>query len=194
MALEISMSNFKVIIVPGDGPVPLDTKASTSRVTAKFMSRIYITNTRLKLLLSTHWGRDRMAAILQKTFWSEFCWMFKISLKSAFKIPNYDFTALFQIMAWRRPGDKSLSEPMTIRLPPHICVTLPQWVNAKLDSLSFTLISITPLVLKYPIDFSFTHLVRLQRAQFCWCSGLIRTFLGHYFRKWWARLAYWVAL
>ena len=37
--------------------------------------------------------------------------------------------ALIQIMAWRRPGDKPLSEPMMVRLPTHICVTRPQWVN-----------------------------------------------------------------
>ena len=32
-------------------------------------------------------------------------------------------------MAWRRPGDKLLSEPMMVRLPMHTCVTRPQWVN-----------------------------------------------------------------
>ena len=31
-------------------------------------------------------------------------------------------------MAWRRPGDKPLSEPMMVRLLTHICVTRPQWV------------------------------------------------------------------
>ena len=39
--------------------------------------------------------------------------------------------ALVQIMAWRRPGDKPLSEPMLDSLPTHICVTRPQWVNGK---------------------------------------------------------------
>ena len=34
-------------------------------------------------------------------------------------------------MAWRRPGDKPLSEPLTISLPTHICVTRPQWVKTK---------------------------------------------------------------
>ena len=33
-------------------------------------------------------------------------------------------------MAWRRSGDKPLSEPMMVRLPMHICITRPQWVNA----------------------------------------------------------------
>ena len=32
-------------------------------------------------------------------------------------------------MAWRRPGDKSLSEPMMESLLTHICVTRPQWVD-----------------------------------------------------------------
>ena len=31
--------------------------------------------------------------------------------------------ALVQIMAWRRPGDKLLSEPMLIQSPTHICGT-----------------------------------------------------------------------
>ena len=38
--------------------------------------------------------------------------------------------ALVQIMAWRRQGDKPLSEPMMVTLPTHICVTRPQWVNS----------------------------------------------------------------
>ena len=32
-------------------------------------------------------------------------------------------------MAWRRPGDKPLSEPMMVSLLTHICVTRPQWVK-----------------------------------------------------------------
>ena len=51
------------------------------------------------------------------------------------KGPIDNIQALVQIMAWRRPGDKPLSEPMLIILLTHICVTQPQWVNihAKLD-------------------------------------------------------------
>ena len=37
---------------------------------------------------------------------------------------------MVQIMAWRRPGDKPLSEPMMVSLPTHICVARPQWVNS----------------------------------------------------------------
>ena len=32
-------------------------------------------------------------------------------------------------MAWRRPGDKPLSELMMVSLPTHECVTRPQWVK-----------------------------------------------------------------
>ena len=32
-------------------------------------------------------------------------------------------------MAWRRPGNKPLSESMIVRLPTHKCVTRPQWVK-----------------------------------------------------------------
>ena len=37
-----------------------------------------------------------------------------------------NIAALVQIMAWRRPGDKSLSEPMVASLLTHVCVTRPQ--------------------------------------------------------------------
>ena len=36
---------------------------------------------------------------------------------------------MVQIMAWRRPGDKPLSEPMMFSFPTHICVARPQWVK-----------------------------------------------------------------
>ena len=56
----------------------------------------------------------------------------KISLKFVPKGPiNYN-PALVQIMAWRRSGDRPLSEPMKVSLLTHICVTRPQWVNREL--------------------------------------------------------------
>ena len=53
----------------------------------------------------------------------------KISLKFVPKGPINNTPALVQIMAWRRPGDRPLSEPMMVSLPTHICVTRPQWVK-----------------------------------------------------------------
>ena len=40
-----------------------------------------------------------------------------------------DIPALVHIIAWCRPGDKPLSEPMRVSLPTHICVTRFQWVK-----------------------------------------------------------------
>ena len=50
----------------------------------------------------------------------------KISLKFVPKGPINNNPALVQIMAWRRSGDKPLSEPMMVSLLTHICVTRPQ--------------------------------------------------------------------
>ena len=54
---------------------------------------------------------------------------FKISLKCVPLGPINSIPALVQMMAWRRPGDKPLSELMIVSLPTHICVTRPQWVK-----------------------------------------------------------------
>ena len=54
----------------------------------------------------------------------------RISLKLVPKVRINNIPALVQIMAWRRPGDKPLSEPMMVSLLTHICVTRPQWVNS----------------------------------------------------------------
>ena len=53
-----------------------------------------------------------------------------ISLKFVPRGPINNIPTLVQVMAWRRPGDKPLSEPMMVRLLTHICVTRPQWVNS----------------------------------------------------------------
>ena len=52
-----------------------------------------------------------------------------ISLKFVPKGLINNIPALVKIMAWRRSGDKPLSEPMMVNLLTHICVTWPQWVN-----------------------------------------------------------------
>ena len=64
-------------------------------------------------------------------FFNENVWiLIKISLKFVPKGPINDIPALVQIMAWRRSGNKPLSEPMLFSLPTHICVTRPQWIKA----------------------------------------------------------------
>ena len=53
----------------------------------------------------------------------------EFSLKFVPKRPINNIPSLVQIMAWRRPGDKPLSEPMMVSLLAHICVTRPQWAK-----------------------------------------------------------------
>ena len=55
--------------------------------------------------------------------------LIEISLKFVPKGPINNIPALVQIMAWRRSGDKPLSEPMMVSLLTHMWVTWPQWVN-----------------------------------------------------------------
>ena len=52
----------------------------------------------------------------------------KISLKFLLNVQINSIPALIPIMAWRRPGDKPLSESMMVRSLTHICVIQLQWV------------------------------------------------------------------
>ena len=75
-------------------------------------------------------GRHFADDILKCNFLNGNVWIpIKISLKFVSKGPINNIPALVQIMAWRRPGDKPLSEPMLVSLLTHICVTRPQWVK-----------------------------------------------------------------
>ena len=74
-------------------------------------------------------GRHFADDIFKCIFLNENAWIsVKISPKFVPKGPIKNIPALVQIMAWRRPGEKPLSEPM-VSLPTHICVTRPQWVK-----------------------------------------------------------------
>ena len=68
--------------------------------------------------------------VFKCNFLNENVWIsIKISLKFVPKDLINNIPALVQIMAWCRPGDKPLSEPMMVSLLTHICITRPQWVN-----------------------------------------------------------------
>ena len=61
----------------------------------------------------THPTLDKMAFISQTTFSNKkFCIAIKISLKFVPDGPIDNSPALVEVMAWRRTGDKPLSEPM----------------------------------------------------------------------------------
>ena len=76
-------------------------------------------------------GRHFPDDIFKWIFLDDNVWIsINISLKFVPRGPINNIPALVQIMAWRRWGDKILSEPMMVRLPTHICVTRPQWVDS----------------------------------------------------------------
>ena len=75
-------------------------------------------------------GRHFANAIFKSIFVNENIWiLIKISLEFVLKGSFNNIPALVQIMAWCRPDDKPLSEPVMVNLPTHMCVTRPQWVK-----------------------------------------------------------------
>ena len=75
-------------------------------------------------------GRHFAADIFICIFLNENVWIsLKISLKFVPIVRINNVLVLVQIVAWHRPGDKPLSEPMMVSLLMLICVTWPQWVN-----------------------------------------------------------------
>ena len=83
----------------------------------------------------TYWGPDKMAAISETILSKAFSWMKMLEFWLKFHwslFPKVQLTiqALVQIMAWRQPGGKPLSEPVLVSLLMYICVTRPQWVKS----------------------------------------------------------------
>ena len=76
-------------------------------------------------------------------------------------------------MAWRRPGDKPLSEPMVVRLPTHICVTRPQWDNDLLNAIGIQTKSCLEQIIRYKITEEW-HLVPLDhRKKNIWTTVIL---------------------
>ena len=94
-------------------------------------------------------GRHFPDNIFKCIFLNEKAWIsIKISLKFVPGGPINKIPALVRIMAWRRSGDKPLSEPMMVNLLTHICVTGPQWVNRYLWIVMCSKILLILLMLK----------------------------------------------
>ena len=92
-------------------------------------------------------GRHFPDDIFKCIFFIENVWIFiKISLKFVPRDPINNNPSLVKIMAWRRPGDKPLYEPMMVSLLTHICVTRLQWVKTCTSSQTPTDIHLTHLV------------------------------------------------
>ena len=101
------------------------------------VKRLYVqSHTRVNIRYGYSWPRINTLRPRQNgrhfaddTFKRIFMENVNISLKFVPKGLINNIPALVQIMAWRRRGDKPLSEPMMVRLPTHICVTRPNWVK-----------------------------------------------------------------
>ena len=88
--------------------------------------QLHILNTLRPRQDGRHFADDSFTCIF---FNENCCILIKFSLKYVCQGAIDNNRALVQIMAWRRSGDKPLSEPMMISLPTHISVTRPllQW-------------------------------------------------------------------
>ena len=79
----------------------------------------------LKNILRPRQNGCHFPDIFKCIFLNENVWIWnKISMKFISKDPMNSILALVQIMAWRWPGGKPLSEPVVVRLNPQ-----PQWNN-----------------------------------------------------------------
>ena len=92
-------------------------------------------------LLSRKNARHFPDAIFKCIFFNENVWIsIMVSLKFIPKGPNNNIPALGQRMAWRRSGDKPLSEPMMVSLLTHICITWPQTFKVQYDFINLIFI------------------------------------------------------
>ena len=81
--------------------------------------------------------------------------LIKISLKSVPKGPINSIPALFQILAWRRPGDKPLSEPILFNLLTHASLTSMSshhayWCHGSARSQGISSCGVDPVCKDYP--------------------------------------------
>ena len=103
-------------------------------------------------------GRHFADNIFKCILLNENVWIpIKISLNFVTKGPINNIPSLVQIMVWRRPGAKPLSEPMMVSLLTHICVTQPEWVNQNWSKL-------TPFILYTQTECVMLTTLSLQKA------------------------------
>ena len=114
-------------------------------------------------------GRHFADDIFKRIFLNENIWIsISIPLKFVPKGPINNIPALVQIMAWRRPGDKPLSEPIMVNLLMHVCVTRPQWVDTfrhDQNSCHFAFSGINMIVLWFKFHLNLFISVRLTVLQ-----------------------------
>ena len=130
-------------------------------------------------------GRHFADDVFKCIFLNENMWiLLKISLKFVPKSPTNNIPSLVRIMAWRRPGDKPLSEPMMDSLLTHICVTRPQWVNMlncfkdykRCIHISYHILDcIKQKKTKFTLEQLYMGSILYCRYHTCWCPGDFRS-------------------
>ena len=80
----------------------------------------------------THWGWDKWPPFRRRQLEMHFRERKHLYFNWYFTVGQINnIFALVQIMVWRWPGDKPLSEPIMVNLLIHICVNWPQWVKKR---------------------------------------------------------------
>ena len=134
---NVRLPSERFIVTTTPNYITINPELKKQQCTLAVSNEMHIKTCKIAL---THWGRDKVEAMSQTTYPNAFFLnknaliSLKISLKFVPRVRINNIPALFQIMAWRRPGDKPLSEQMMVSLLMHICVTRPQWVKAKARS------------------------------------------------------------
>ena len=119
-------------------------------------------------------GRHFAEDISKRIFFNENVWIsIKFSLKFVPRGPININPEMFRIMAWRRPGDRPLSEAMLVSLLTHICVTRPQWVKHVFSSFEYKTIDVgivkrrstwsKNFLIKIAVDMTQSPLTSLER-------------------------------
>ena len=125
--IYVTNENFKCISKTTDSPLYNLYDRQIPAVMASKES-VYLTNQHIETEKN---GRRFADDTFKRIFLNENIRIsIKISPKFVPKGAINNIPTLVQEMAWRRPGDKPLSEPMMVSLLTHICVTWPQWVKA----------------------------------------------------------------
>ena len=132
MALKVLKSEFFNLVVMGSlAVVWIYTTADrdwTDKIQLQIKPREAF-NTLKPRLNGRHFADD----IFKGIFLNENIWIpieFSLKFVPVPRGPINNIPTLVQVMAWHRPSDKPLSEPMMVKLITHICGNRPQWVNA----------------------------------------------------------------
>ena len=104
--------------------------------------------------MATLWQTAFSSAFRRVWFVGNFHISYDISFQSASKVPNDNMSALAQMIAWHRTGDKPLAVPMMTLFTDAFMRHRPQWANDMLIAFACDT-DMTVLTLMVPPEASF---------------------------------------